>query len=561
MSHLNVVHAAQLARVSDRGAPRRGTAQGELDLIADGAVAIRDGRVVAVGETAEVLRDWGDRDVPTIDATGRSVLPGLIECHSHPLFAGSRHAEYAKRLAGASLAEIAAAGGGIWASVVATREAGDEQLTAQLAAAYRRILAGGVTTLEVKSGYGLTAETELHQLELLAASRSHTPLSLFISFLGAHVVPAGMEAEAYTDDVLAMLETVVSRGLADFHDVTCEAGLFTPAQALRMLRRSAELGIRSRTHSDAWASSQGWETAVSGGALSAEHLTYTPDEEIRAVGETDTVAVLLPQAELVYMTDRRANARLFIDTGVPVAIATDYCSSIHATSLTATIALGAPWFRITPGEAIVAATLNAAYALRAADDRGSIDPGKRGDITILSVDHPEELCLAAGQNVVSEVIIGGEVVHTAAPLPNPATDLRRPMVHQRIRPFNTRETYPEQTLDNDLAQAVVAGNIVFLRGQVGQDLDTAQNVGIGDAAAQAEQAMSNIARLLEESGSRLEEVCKIVIYLTDIRYREAVYGVVGRWLKGVHPVSTGLVVEALARPEWLVEIDATAVIA
>jgi enamine deaminase RidA (YjgF/YER057c/UK114 family) len=135
------------------------------------------------------------------------------------------------------------------------------------------------------------------------------------------------------------------------------------------------------------------------------------------------------------------------------------------------------------------------------------------------------------------------------------------MVHQRIRPFNTRETYPDQELDNDLCQAVVAGNMVFLRGQVGQDLDTSESVGIGDAAAQAEQAMRNIARLLEEAGSRLEEVCKIVIYLTDIRYREPVYRVVGKWLKGVYPVSTGLVVEALARPEWVVEIDATAVIA
>jgi enamine deaminase RidA (YjgF/YER057c/UK114 family) len=135
------------------------------------------------------------------------------------------------------------------------------------------------------------------------------------------------------------------------------------------------------------------------------------------------------------------------------------------------------------------------------------------------------------------------------------------MPHQRIRPFNTRDTYPDQRLDNDLAQAVVAGNIVFLRGQVGQDLDTAESVGTGDPAAQAEQAMSNIARLLEEAGSRLDDVCKIVIYLTDIRHREAVYAVVGRWLKGVHPVSTGLVVSALARPEWVVEIDATAVIA
>jgi enamine deaminase RidA (YjgF/YER057c/UK114 family) len=134
------------------------------------------------------------------------------------------------------------------------------------------------------------------------------------------------------------------------------------------------------------------------------------------------------------------------------------------------------------------------------------------------------------------------------------------MTHQRIRPFNTKDTYPDQTLDNDLSQAVVAGDTVYLRGQVGQDLDTAASVGIGDPAAQAEQAMHNIEQLLAEAGAHLDEICKVVIYLTDIRYREAVYGVVGRWLRGVHPVSTGLVVSGLARPEWVVEIDATAVI-
>ncbi|EID74156.1 MULTISPECIES: RidA family protein [Rhodococcus] len=132
--------------------------------------------------------------------------------------------------------------------------------------------------------------------------------------------------------------------------------------------------------------------------------------------------------------------------------------------------------------------------------------------------------------------------------------------HTRIRPFNTRDTYPEQNLDNDLAQAVVAGGVVYLRGQIGQDLDTRESVGIGDVEAQAEKAMANIAMLLKESGSRLEDVVKVTIYLVDVRYRETVYRVVGRWLKGVHPVSTGIVVDALARPEWLVEIDATAVI-
>jgi enamine deaminase RidA (YjgF/YER057c/UK114 family) len=133
-------------------------------------------------------------------------------------------------------------------------------------------------------------------------------------------------------------------------------------------------------------------------------------------------------------------------------------------------------------------------------------------------------------------------------------------IHKRIRPFNTRDTYPEQNLDNDLCQAVVAGGVVYLRGQIGQDLDTRESVGIGDVAAQTEKAMSNIAMLLDEAGSSLQDIVKVTVYLTDIRYRETVYGIMGRWLKGVYPVSTGLVVEALARPEWLVEIDATAVI-
>lgn len=414
MSDLNIVRATQVARLTDRGAARRGPEQRELDLLADGAVAIRGGLIAAVGTTDEVLENWDDGS-PTLDASGMTVLPGLIECHSHPLFAGSRHAEYQLRLAGASLAEIASAGGGIWSTVLATRAATDDDLLAALSSAYERILASGVTTLEVKSGYGLTAEHELHQLELLDGSRALTPLSLVVSFLGAHVVPSGIDADAYTAEVVATLPAVCQQGIAAFHDITCEAGLFTPEQAGRLFEASRELGLPTKAHADAWASSRGWETAVSGGAVSAEHLTYTPDDEIRALGATDTIAVLLPQAELVYMTDRRANARLLIEQEVPVAVATDYCSSIHATSLTTTLGVAAPWFRMTAAEVIVGATLNAAYALRLQRDRGSIEPGKRGDLTVLAVEHPNELILAVGQNVVSSVVVGGEAVHGRRP--------------------------------------------------------------------------------------------------------------------------------------------------
>lgn len=406
---LNVVHAEQLAQVIDHGGPRRGREQEELDLLADGAVAIRGGRIIAVGSSDVIIAEFGEDDVPTIDARGKTVLPGLVECHSHPLFAGERFDEFKLRLGGTSLAEVARRGGGIWRSVSDTRDSTPEALMQRVSRAYDRILTGGVTTLEVKSGYGLTLEHELQHLEILEESRNRTNLDLVISFLGAHIVPRESEnGAAYTATVLDdMLPAVISQGIASFHDVTCEEGLFTPEQALEMLEQSRRLGIPSRVHADAWKPSHGWRTAVQGGAISAEHLTYTSDEEIREVGTTGTIAVLLPAAELTYMCDQRANARLFMKNDVPIAIATDYCSSIHATSLLRTVAMACPWFGITAGTAIVGATLNAAYALGLGEDRGSIAPGRRGDLTIVDCPHPDEIPLALGDVSIEHVIVEG----------------------------------------------------------------------------------------------------------------------------------------------------------
>ena len=417
MSDINIVHAASLAQVHDSGEVRRGPTQGDLDIVSDGAVAIRNGQIVALGSTAEVLATHGNDDVTTIDARGRCVLPGLVECHSHPLFAGERHHEYAERLGGASLAEVAARGGGIWSSVLATRGASDDELLTRLSTTLHRIVAGGATTLEVKSGYGLTVDEELRGLELLQRARSMTPMQLVITFLGAHVVPRDLNGDAeeraarYTELIgTDMLSAVVAQGIAEFQDVTVEQGYFTADQGLQLMRRSHEAGLPVRVHADAWASSSGWRTAVEGGAISAEHLTYTPDDEISDTGRTDTVAVILPMAELVYMTSRRANARRFIETGVPVAIATDFCSSIRATSLLTTVAIAAPWFRMTPSEVIVGATLNAAYSLGRQSSCGSLDVGKRGDLIIVNCPHPNEVCLAVGAPLLDQVIIGGRVV-------------------------------------------------------------------------------------------------------------------------------------------------------
>jgi len=416
MSDLNVVHAASLVRVHDEGVVRRGPTQDDLDIVADGAIAIRNGVIAAVGTTDEVRATHGD-DVPTIDATGRCVLPGLVECHSHPLFAGDRHHEYADRLGGASLEEVAARGGGIWSSVVATRTATDLELMGRAQGAFQRIVAGGVTTLEVKSGYGLTVAEELRGLDLLDQARQTTPMQLVITFLGAHVVPRDLDgefeqrADTYTDLIdHDMLPAVASQGIAEFQDVTVEKGYFTAEQAMRLMHRSRQFRLPVRVHADAWAASQGWRTAAEAGAVSAEHLTYTPAEEIAEIGRCDTVAVLLPIAELVYMTSERAKARLFIENEVPVSIATDYCSSIRATSLLNTLATAAPWFRMTPGEVIVGATLNAAYSLGRQATCGSLDVGKRGDLIILDCLHPYEICLAVGAPLLETVVIGGQVV-------------------------------------------------------------------------------------------------------------------------------------------------------
>ena len=422
---IDIVNAASVVVVADSGAARRGDGQGEVNVISDASVIIRNGVIRAVGPTTtmmtpEVVAEWGQATV-TIDASGKTVMPGLIDCHSHPLFGGHRHDEYAERLGGASLAEVAARGGGIWSSVVATRGADDEVLLSRLHEALHRMLRGGVTCAEVKSGYGLTVHSELHQLDLLQHARATSPVELVISFLGAHVVPRDIAAsngeapaDIYTDLVAGeMTDQVVAQGIAQFQDVTVEDGLFTPEQALRIIERSHSLGLRTRVHADAWKPSLGWRTACAAGATSADHLTYTDDAEIDAVGATDTVAVVLPVAELIYMTDRRANARRLIDTGVPLAISTDYCSSIHATSLLSTMTMAAPWFRITPAEAIVGATLNAAYSLGVQADRGSLDVGKRGDLLILDCPHPNELFLGLADEMLSMVIVDGLVRHSA----------------------------------------------------------------------------------------------------------------------------------------------------
>jgi len=409
--NINIINASSVALISDNGQPRSGDAQNELNLIHNAGVIVREGNIVATGEMP-TLSQWISDDVQTIDAIGKTVLPGLIECHSHPIFAGNRHWEYVRRLEGGSGQGIRAEGGGIWSTIVNTRKASDSELVENALNAFKKILAGGVSTLEVKSGYGLNTEQELRLLPLLEKASVKTPIDIVFTFLGAHIAPQdGRTVAEYVQQIKnEMVPAIIEQGIAEFYDITCEVGDFEEEDANSLLKQAKALGILTRVHADASSDSKGWATAVINNSIAADHLTYTPDSEIRSVGKTNTIAVLLPAAEQFYLDNKKANAKLFIETSVPIAIATDYCSSFQATSLALTIAQACSWFGITPAQAIVGATLNSAYVLDRGKDRGSLDIGKRGDITIFDCEHPNQLGTAIGAPIVDSVISCGKVI-------------------------------------------------------------------------------------------------------------------------------------------------------
>lgn len=410
---LLIEHAAQLAVIHDDGKPRAGAGQGRLDAIADGAVAVAGDRIVAVGTTADVRGAVDTSGAQVVDASGKTVLPGLVDPHTHPLFGGLRHDEYAKRLAGVPMDVIFAEGGGMHRSVRETRKASDDDLRSSTGLAFRRMLAQGTTAIEAKSGYGLNPEQEIRGLQLLAELRDHSDLDIAITFLGAHFIPEDYigRADEYVDVInKEMLPAVAKQGIAEFYDISMGDGTFSEAQAERMVEAASPYNLRLRMHVDGWIPSGGWAWAVRHGAISADHVSATTPDDIRGAGPTTTVANLIPAAELVYLMKKRGDARVMIETGVPVAIATDYCSSIHVSSLQASIGLAAAWYEITPAEATVAATLNGAYSINRASTLGSLDVGKQADIAVFDVPDVNVLAWGVGTNYLNLLVKRGRVL-------------------------------------------------------------------------------------------------------------------------------------------------------
>jgi len=414
------VHSAtQLCVIPPQsGGPQRGAHLGDVGLIADGAVAIAAGRVVAVGSTRELASRF--HATQEIDASGKVVCPGFVDPHTHLVWLGDRAAEFEQRIAGATYMEIMAAGGGIMSTVRATRDASVDELVAAMRPRLDRMLAYGATTVEVKSGYGLETGAELRQLEaIVVLDRSH-PVTLVPTFLGAHAVPAEYKgrADAYVDVVIhEMLPAVVEKSRAlglerlPFCDVFCEDGAFDLAQSRRILEAARAWGFPLKIHVDEFASLGGTRLAVDLGATSADHLVTPPPEDIAILGASNTVAVSLPCTPFGLGHHDYTPARALLKAGAALALASD-CNPGTAwnESMPFVIALACRYLRLTPAQALVAATLNAACALDLGDRVGSLAPGHAGDLLVLDLPDYRHLGYRFGTNPVAVVVKGGEIV-------------------------------------------------------------------------------------------------------------------------------------------------------
>jgi imidazolonepropionase len=436
---LIITHAAQLLTVAASGGPKRGAAMADLGIIADGAVAVRDGSVVAVGPTADVLAEH--RAASVIEARGKVVMPGFVDPHTHLVWAGDRAGEFEQRVAGATYMEIMASGGGIMSTVRATRAASPEDLLAQSRTRLDSMLAHGTTTVEVKTGYGLELASELKQLEVFARLDVTHPVDLVPTFLGAHAVPAEYQgrSDEYVDLVVHTMLPAVRQWRATrsaspyapdggeeptassrplFCDVFCEDGAFDLAQSRRVLEAARSLGFGLKIHVDEFQPLGGTRLAVQMGAISADHLVNTPPEEIALLADSATIAVALPGTPFGLGHCEFTPARAIIEQGGALALASDlnpgtcWCESMQFI-----IALACRTMHMTPAEAISAATLNGAWAVGLGSETGSLEPGKWADMIILDVPDYRHLGYRFGSNLAATVIKRGVVVAGRSPEP------------------------------------------------------------------------------------------------------------------------------------------------
>jgi imidazolonepropionase len=402
--------------------PRRGASLSELGIIQNAAVLCIGGKIVSVGSTKDSLRDaWlkkNRRRITEIDCLGRVVLPGFVDSHTHPVFTHPRLVDFEKRISGANYEQIAEAGGGIRSSTDGVRKSTAATLTRKINATLAEMAAYGTTTVEAKSGYGLNLESESRSLEAIRAAGRLWPGTVVPTFLGAHAVPHEYRGKSsqYLDLICKeMIPSVAERKLAKFVDVFCERGAFSVDEAIRIFAAAQKYGLEVRAHLGQLSETR-VESLLRYRPASFDHMDYVNDADLEVLANSETVATFVPGANYFLGLDRYPNARKFIENGVAVALATDYNPGSSPTlSMPMAMSLACTHMKLSPAEAIAAATINGAWALRLADRKGSIEPGKDADLAIFHVADYREIPYWFGINRCALTILNGEPAVDDAP--------------------------------------------------------------------------------------------------------------------------------------------------
>ncbi|MBZ0304796.1 MAG: imidazolonepropionase [Anaerolineae bacterium] len=407
-----LIHSAvQLVTCASGGTPKRGAAMQEVGLIENGAVAVADGKIIEVGNSAELSAKYTAET--TIDASGKVICPGFVDPHTHVVYAGNRINEFELRIKGTSYMDIMAAGGGIVSTMKATRAASVEQLIAETRPRMDAMLKLGTTTIEIKSGYGLDTASEMKMLEAIALLDSSHPCDLIPTFMGAHAVPP--EYQNRPDDYVTLLIQEMIPQAAElkpvFVDVFCEKNAFTVEQSRRILAAGQHYGMKIKAHVDEFTSLGGVKMALDLGAVSVDHLDVTGEEDIHRLAESETIAVVIPAVNFNLGSTHFADARAIIDAGAVLALTTDINpGSAPCPSMPMVMAIACRYQHLLPAEALNASTINAAYALDMGDRVGSLETGKQADLLILNVPDYRYLAYQFGDNLVGQVIKRGKIL-------------------------------------------------------------------------------------------------------------------------------------------------------
>ncbi|MGE0494409.1 MAG: imidazolonepropionase [Vulcanimicrobiota bacterium] len=408
-----IVSARQVVTCAPGGSARSGHRMQEVGVIENGSVAMVKDRIVAVGPTAQVRRHWSGDHLELPDS---SVIPGLVDAHSHPLFAGSRIGEFIMRARGASYQEIHAAGGGIASTVKATCGASDEELLRSTCQVMERMLAHGTTTLEAKSGYGLAVEQELRHLRILRQAAEQVPVEVVTTCLGAHALPpeyADRRQDFLRTVTDELLPAVCEQGLAEYSDVFCEVGAFTLEESRQVLEASRDLGFGLRIHAEEFNYLGGARMAAELGAATADHLQCLRSDDFEALRAGGTIPVMIPGTSFFLDMDLYAPARPLLEADLPVALGTDFnAGSCMTESMPMSMALAVIKMKMTPEEALLAATVNAAHSLGRGQRVGSLEVGKQADLLVLDAPDWRHLVYRFGVNLVRVIIKNGVTVNT-----------------------------------------------------------------------------------------------------------------------------------------------------